>query len=353
MKRDGSFKIACVYIGTAIGAGFASGQEIMQFFGVYGYKGIIGVILASFLFSLLGVIILLRVKIKRINNYDELILPLFGTTFGKFLGIVVTIFLFTGYSIMLSGGGAVLNQQFHISYNTGVYIMVLLTFLTFIFSIKGLSSVNSLLVPVIIVGIILTSIFVILKQGMEFSNFNGATITKTGNFVTSSLLYVSYNSITLIVVMASLLPIIKSKKSAIKGGLLGGIGLGVLALFILIPTLILYTDINNLEVPMLKISENIGNKGVYIYGIILLCAMFTTAIANGFGFIQRIKNTLKINELLVSILFCMVSLPMAKIGFSELVNIFYPIFGYLGLFMIVFIIIYFLINKARRAFKVF
>lgn len=32
-------KIASIYIGTVIGAGFASGREIIEFFGIYGLKG--------------------------------------------------------------------------------------------------------------------------------------------------------------------------------------------------------------------------------------------------------------------------------------------------------------------------
>ena len=39
-------KIVFVIIGTTIGAGFASGQEIYLFFNKYGFMGIIGMILS-------------------------------------------------------------------------------------------------------------------------------------------------------------------------------------------------------------------------------------------------------------------------------------------------------------------
>ena len=41
-------KIAFTYIGTVIGAGFASGQEILRFFSVYGAYSIYPILIATF-----------------------------------------------------------------------------------------------------------------------------------------------------------------------------------------------------------------------------------------------------------------------------------------------------------------
>jgi len=38
-SRVSTFKVAATYIGTVVGAGFASGQEMLQFFAVFGLKG--------------------------------------------------------------------------------------------------------------------------------------------------------------------------------------------------------------------------------------------------------------------------------------------------------------------------
>ncbi len=43
------FKIAGAYIAYVIGSGFATGQEIVQFFTVYGEGGIAGMVLCTFL----------------------------------------------------------------------------------------------------------------------------------------------------------------------------------------------------------------------------------------------------------------------------------------------------------------
>ncbi len=60
-------KIASIYVGTVIGAGFASGREIIDFFGIYGLKGILGMIIAGILFSLIGSVLLVKIYNNQIN----------------------------------------------------------------------------------------------------------------------------------------------------------------------------------------------------------------------------------------------------------------------------------------------
>ena len=59
------FKIVFVIIGTLIGAGFASGQEIYVFFSSYGIEGFIGIIISS---VVMGVLIYKTLGI--INKYN-------------------------------------------------------------------------------------------------------------------------------------------------------------------------------------------------------------------------------------------------------------------------------------------
>lgn len=49
MKK--AFQIAGAYIGVIVGAGFASGQEILQFFTSFGWISIAGTCMATLLFA--------------------------------------------------------------------------------------------------------------------------------------------------------------------------------------------------------------------------------------------------------------------------------------------------------------
>ena len=347
MKTNGWGKLASIYIGTVIGAGFASGQEIIYFFSVFGVKGIWGIMIATVLFSIIGAVVLNRVHNRKIKSYEDFIFPIFGKKLGKVIEIIITLFLLTGFCVMLAGSGAVFSQQFNLSYNIGIYTMSIATFLTFIFSVRGIAAVNTVLVPILLVGIVSIGSMVILKEGFSLSNYQGADITSTGNWVTSAFLYVSYNSISAIVIMTSLFTIIPNNKTAIKGGVFGGIGLGVLASFILIPTLIKYTDIQGLEIPMIKIADIIGSQGGIVYSFVLWFSMFTTAVSNGYGCIKRLSYIFKIKPNIMACMFCILTMPLAKIGFANLVSTLYPLFGYLGLFMIISIIGNFLIKQLK------
>jgi len=338
MKYKGWGRLASVYIGTVIGAGFASGQEMIHFFAVFGYKGLFGSILSSSLFSVVGAIVFYLVYKNRIKGYEELITPIFGRTLSKIVEVIITSYLFISFCIMVAGSGAIFREQLNLSYNLGIAIMIICIMLTFMFSIAGIAVVNSILVPLLIIGIVAIGGMAILKEGFTFSNFYGAEYTKTGNWLTSAVFYMSYNSIAAIVIMTSMLSIIPSEKAAIKGGIIGGLGLGVLSIFIVIPLLILFSDINTLEIPMLSIAGRLGSKGGIIYAIILWCAMFTTAVANGFGCIRRLSTFLGLNQRLLSPIFCIAVIPLSKLGFSNLVSTLYPIFGYLGFFIVVFVI---------------
>ena len=68
-----SIKAIFVIIGTIIGAGFASGQEIYSFFNVYKENGIIGIIISSILIGLIIYIVLKKSSDLNIKSYNELL----------------------------------------------------------------------------------------------------------------------------------------------------------------------------------------------------------------------------------------------------------------------------------------
>lgn len=83
-----------------------------------------------------------------------------------------------------------------------------------------------------------------------------------------------------------------------------------------------------------KIYPDIKN----IYGITILISIFTTAISLGTSFLNNVTKEQK-NYNTISILLCLSSIVFSKIGFSNLVNLFYPILGTLGILQIIKIMI--------------
>ncbi|MGL5347117.1 MAG: YkvI family membrane protein [Peptostreptococcaceae bacterium] len=332
-------QIASVYIGTVIGAGFASGQEMIQFFTSYGKKGIMGLIMAGVLYAIMGSIILEIIYEKKYSSYSVLIKEIMGNSLGKIIEIIVNLFMFVCFSTMLAGAGAIMQQEFNLSPHVGALIMLGLCIITFISGTKGFVKMNSILVPILCIGgVILGGYIIIFRETEVFS----MVIPKLQrNWILSAILYVCYNTITVIVVLCTLHNQLEKRKIARWGGILGGTGLGILGLSIGLTTLIYYNKINTLEIPMLGILMNYPHLLKKVYMIVLLAAMYTTAIANGYGVVENLAESYRIKKRTIIIGVSILGFLGAQMGFSNIVSKVFPIFGYIGLFEILLIMVYY------------
>lgn len=348
--RFSILEIASVYIGTVIGAGFASGQEIMKFFSSYGYDGIYGILFSGILFSLLGWSILEMVYVYKIKDYHGFIYSMMGSFLGNIMEWVVSLFMFISFCTMLAGTGALLRQQFHVPVQMGIFIMAVLCLVVFFFDIKGIIAVNSILAPLLLIGGILIGIYsIVFKDTSVFlSPSIGIVHSFTQNWIISSIVYVSYNIITSSVILTSLFPIIKSVKVAKWGGILGGASLGMLGLCVAVTTLVHYDKIKELEIPMLGIVMDYGHNIQYIFLFVLFAAIFTTAIANGYGFLTRVSYEFNLRYKLVIPFFIVLAIIFAQIGFSNMVGRIYPLFGYIGIFEAMMILMHFINYKITK-----
>jgi len=332
-------KVACIYTTSIIGAGFASGQEIMQFFSVYKTGGFYGILFAGFLFSIIGCIVLEKVYSERIRNYEEFIYPAFGWFAGWVIEIAVTLFMLCLFCIMIAGSGDVLSDRLAIPFNYAVLIMGFLSMLVILTNLKGIVTLSTFVTPVLIVGILLAGLYIIFFGDNEVFKSTGFFTRLSGNWFVSSLLYVSYNSILAIVIMCSLLPYLKTCRTARMGGILGGTMLSLAALVINAAIFLFYPSVFEKELPILAILRSFNNTAGNLYAIVLWLAMFVCAVTSGFCFIDRVGISLKLNKRMITLVLCAASVPLSTLGFSRLISAIYPAFGYLGLFVILVLLI--------------
>lgn len=97
-------------------------------------------------------------------------------------------------------------------------------------------------------------------------------------------------------------------------------------------------DFKNLEMPLVYVIENKFSKFTHLYGIIILIAIFTTAVSVGFSFLNNISRNNKSFQQIAGIL-CISSVVISPIGFSNLVNNLFPLFGLLGLVQIIYVLL--------------
>jgi len=348
-KRNG-IKIASVYIGTVLGAGFASGQELTKFFAAYGKGGMIGLFVAGVLFALIGWAVLETIYVEKIKSYEEYIDLLMGKYLSRFMKVLVSAFMFICFCTMFAGSGALLQQRFNLPYQTGVLMMAIACYITFLYDVKGVIAVNTILAPLLIIGIFILGINILLFREVDVmtTTLKQAFNIINDNWVTSTIVYVSYNSITAVVVLTSLYSLVNSKAVARGSSILAGVSLSVLGLCLGVATLINYGKIKEVEIPMLEIVMGYIQTIQYIYLFVLISAMFTTAVANGYGVIDRMRNIFKIKSNYISSIIIILAMVVAQFGFSNMVGKIYPIFGYIGIFQIVIILLYFVVSKIKK-----
>lgn len=327
-------KVVFVIIGTLIGAGFASGQEVYLFFFSYGMEGLIGILISSII---IGVVIystfniLNKYKINTYKDFLNILLPK-NTKLKIIVNFIINIFILITFFIMIAGFGAYFEQEIGINRLVGSLVLAIITFIVFMTSIKGVVKVNELLVPILI-GFIFIIGIISIKDTHILNLENYVIRTNYTNFSLSAVLYSSYNSILLIPVLITLNNYVKNKKQIFYISFISVIVTILLSIIIFLLLVRVDVDISKLEMPVVYVVSNMFKILRYIYGVIILGSIFTTAISLGVSFLQNTAKNKK-GYTQIAIIMCITSVIISKFGFSNLVSLLYPIFGYLGLIQI-------------------
>lgn len=309
------------------------GQEIFVFFNKYSAWGVIGIIISMFIMtSIIYKVLLITYKNNDINTYSNFIDKIIGKKqITIILQNVINMFLIISFYIMIAGCGAYFKQEFGISTFLGSLVIAIFCYITFNKDINGIIKVNSLVVPSIIILIMLLG----FSKTSEIKVMNLILTNNSWNWVISGILYASYNSILLIPMLISLKKQIKEQKYIKIISIICMIILLVLSaiIFLLIETI---ETPENIEMPLVYIAESLKVMYRYLYGIVILSSIFTTAISAGYSFLNNVTKNKKTYSYL-NLLICASSIIISNIGFSNLINYLYPIFGVLGIVQIFFI----------------
>lgn len=324
---------------TIIGAGFASGQEIMQFFAIYDIGGFYGIILSGILFSVIGYIVLDKVYTERIKGYNEFLFPTVGQFLGHIMEFIITFFMLAVFCIMVAGISSIMYESFSLPFGIGVIITATLCFFIMLGDMRGIVFISSIITPILIIGIVYVGIFIVLEKDVSVFNSAVSIKTITDNWFVSSLSYVGYNSLISVVILCSLLPYLNSRKTAVIGGIFGGVFLGGIAVLLNFVIYLFIPEVLSMEVPILGILSKFDNKLGGFYTIILILAMFTSAITSGHCFIERIILKTNFKRWVIAGGVCIISVLLSRFGFATLIGKIYPLFGYMGIFMMFIILL--------------
>ena len=321
------------------------GQEIYLFFYRFGVNGIYGIILCNFIMSYIiykTLKIILKNDITTYKGFLNIIIPISKRKYlnlNFILNIIINIFLLGTFFIMISGFGAYFNQEFGIAKIIGSTILASICYFVFLGNIEKIAKINSVVIPILILIVTIVGVKNLLEIDIAQIGYN--TKVNTSLFwVIQSIVYSSYNSLLLIPVLISIRKFVKNNKQILFISIITGIIISIISSLIFFLLINVKIDFKNLEMPIVYVIANKFNKISRIYVATILIAIFTTAISIGISFLNNIcKNNRNFPQ--IAIIMCITSIVICNIGFSNLVKTLFPMFGYLGLIQIYFIIKYY------------
>ena len=330
------FQVAVVFIGTIVGAGLASGQEIKEFFTSYGVVSFLGIIMCAIFYIILGSIVS-KISIKyKLNSYGDVIKIVSPNILGKITGVITTLYLISSASIILAGSGALINQFFGIPKIVGSLIMVVVAIFFLLKDTNGLIEVNSFIVPILIITITLITLlyFILCKDMISLEQLTKFKPQKNG-IVLSTILYAGYNTLCCLGVLVPLSNQIRKPKTMFFGITLGALGLMLLSFAINFLLMINQPYIHKYEIPLLFVAQPFGHIIQALLLIVILLEMFSTEISDVYSISKTLNNNFNIEFKKGILIVILIALPISIIGFSNLISSLYPLFGLLSLVFII------------------
>ena len=353
MKKIGSLQLGLAFAGSFLGAGYVSGQELWQFFGAFGGKGMIGLCIAVAMLFIVGLIMLRLNQLTGFADADKIVV---GNEFPVIRGAVVVLellFLFGVVVIMTAGVGALLNQLFNLPLWVGALVFTAVVVLISLKGLSGMVSAFSFTVPVLAGVTLLFGIISVSKGGFSLPApaENGANPLMS-SWLIAAISFACYNVFGGIAIIAPLGGHIKS-----KGHTFGGIALGAAVLFIIAASVLVsvgvFPGVVDAELPMLALAGSLSPALGYVYALLLLFAMFGTALSSFVAFTNLVcLKAPKIEKRrVVFVIVCAVlSFFGSLFGFGDLISVIYPVFGYLSsVFIVLMVIHYFRCRKKVNA----
>jgi uncharacterized membrane protein YkvI/glyoxylase-like metal-dependent hydrolase (beta-lactamase superfamily II) len=343
MKNDklGILNIAFIYVASIMGAGFASGREIWQFFGVFGNNGYIGVGFVGILFVLIGIMTSKIARKLHTNSMGKVIVPSGNKFLVSFVGYFMALMLFTVLVTMSAAGGALINQQFGGSKILGGFIIIFFVIITVIGGFNRVSQVFRYIMPILVLVVLATSVIIIFSD-LQINPVEIAIEPSplAHNWYIAALLYISYNVLAIIPIVSTASIYAKSEKHAIIGVTLGGLFLGFLA-FVLISAMLTEPYFSQaMDLPMLGYSNYLPRTISVIYTLVLIFAIYASATSNYYGFTTILKDGSR--KKLLIIIIGMAGFIFGLVGFKNVVAYMFPVEGFLGFGIILFLVINFI-----------
>ena len=332
---------AGAFIAFLIGSGFATGQEIMQYFAAYGYMGIAGIVIIFVLFLYVGVDFITVGYDNKFPKGSDIYTYYCGNIIGKFFDYFSIAFIYMSFIVMIAGSGATIHQQYGLPTSVGGIVMGILACGTVILGLNKIVDVIGKIGPVIVVLSILLGLSAIIMNPGGLSKVNEVIPTlhlmkASSNWLFAAGSYVGFCMLWLATFMSSMGATANSKKEAALGAIYGATAFSLAVLIVALGLMANIDQVAGSLVPSLILAANIHPVVAIVFSLTVAAGIYTTAVPLLWTVSSRIfnekTNNFKIFTIVLAIIGTFIGL---KIPFDKLVNVIYVINGYVGMVLLV------------------
>lgn len=334
-KRE-TFGFAAAFMAWIIGSGFATGQEILQFFSSFGIKSYFAILINLIGYLIIGrIIVLVGYKYggdPAFNHFKYFC----GDRLGKIYTVLMPVLMFPPLAVILSASGTALQEYFGVRRHLGSFIMAMAIYLVYLGGFTGLLKTVSKISPAVIVFTFLIGEITILRDGSRFSMIPEFTPmlsgSRTASFAAvSGILYLSESFITGSSYYINLGGTARDKKTVSSGAVLGSVTI-IFAIAVMNTAILLHGNkAGTMEIPSLYLANRIHPFFAGVFSVILTLGLFSSCSATLWTICNRIYvREPKKNKIAAGIIVA-AGYGLSLFPFSSLVGFIFPLLGYFGL----------------------
>lgn len=333
-------------IAFLIGSGFATGQEILQYFTSYGYWGVFGTgLLVLVLMTYVAVEFFVVGQAKKFERPSMIFHYYCGKHLGTFFDFFSILFVFLSFTVMVAGAGAVFEEHYGLSRYAGGIGLAVVVGISVWFGLKSLVDVIGKIGPLIVVVAIALGLLGILRNPGGIAEGNallaGMELTQAStNWFMAGLSYVGFCMLWLAAFLTALGKTARSRKEASSGALAGSIAFSVACIVVGLGLLANIAKVGGTEIPMLVLASDVSPVLAAGISVMILAGIYTTAVPLLWTVSSRFfaDKTPRFKYLTIALAVAGTVIGLV-LPFSQMVNIVYVINGYVGILLLVLMLV--------------
>ena len=350
------FSVASVWFGTHVGAGFATGNQILNYYVQYGWTAVLFPLISMGVLAYVIYVIMKFARLRGLDNYSDTFrelwqpYPWLSISFEIFYIIIIL----AAVAAAISGAGLLVDDLFGFTGSNGVasiqstIIVAAILIVLCLFGVKLIIAASTVLT----VGILLTAgIMIVVGIANRPDAVLAAFTAEPSNpntlegFWRGAVIYCGFQCVSIPAMIAAAVTL--NQKGVKKAGVLGGImngGMLALSGLMLLGWKPEIVEAGQTALPNLFICNTIGWDWLVIcYSVLLFCAFISTCVTLIYTMILRIDKKFfvksdiheKIRMSIIGVVMVAICMSLSFIGISDIITYAYGYDGYLALVAIV------------------